>query len=125
MGRKVTDGLSLDFAAPAATLIEEGEIYRVDGITHFAVTGVLSTDVDRGYAGDVSEALYRCKVPVGIAATRGDYLGWSAGAGFKAGGTDLALILAGAAATGIPAGACAQVEGVRNSRGYATLRLVV
>jgi hypothetical protein len=39
MGRKVTDGLSLDFSAPASTLIEEGEIYRVDGITHFAVTG--------------------------------------------------------------------------------------
>jgi hypothetical protein len=40
MGRKVTDGLSLDFSAPASTLIEEGEIYRVDGITHFAVTEV-------------------------------------------------------------------------------------
>jgi hypothetical protein len=124
MGRKVTDGLSLDFTAPAG-LIEEGEAYRVDGISHFAVTGVLTTDVDRGYAGDVSEALYRCKVPVGIAAARGDYLGWSAGAGLKSGATDLALILAGAAATGIPAGAAFQVEGVRNSRGYATLRLVV
>lgn len=124
MGRKVTDGLSLDFVAPAG-LIEEGEIYRVDGITHFAITGVLTTDTDRTYAGDVSESLYRCKTPAGIGVTRGDYLGWSAGAGLKSGATDLALILAGAAATGIPAGAVAQVETPRNSRGYTTLRLVV
>lgn len=122
MGRKVTDGLSLDFAAPAATLIEEGEIYRVDGITHFAVTGVLAADVDKGYAGDVSESLYRCKVPVGIAATRGDYLGWSAAGTFKTGATDLVLIAA--INGGPPAGAVCQVEGVRNSRGYATLRLI-
>lgn len=122
MGRKVTDGLSLDFTAPDATLIEEGECYRVDGLTHFAITEVLATDDDRNYAGDVSEALYRVKVPVGIAAARGDYLGWSAGAGFKSGATDLVLIAS--VNGGPPAGAVAQVEGVRNSRGYATLRLV-
>lgn len=122
MGRKVTDGLSLDFTAPAATAIEEGEIYRVDGWTHFAVTAISATDANRNYAGDVSEALYRCKVPAATAATRGSYLGWSAGAGFKKGDTDLVAI---ADADGsIPAGAVAKVEGVRNAGGYATLRLV-
>lgn len=124
MGKKVTDGLSLDFAAPAATLIEEGEMYRVDGITHFAITGILAADVDRAYAGDVSEALYRCKVPVGVAAARGDYVGWTTGATFKAGGTDAAA-LPQVAGGGVPAGAVALVEGVRNSRGYATLKLIV
>jgi hypothetical protein len=124
MGRKVTDGLSLDFAAPSSTLIEEGEIYRVDGITHFAITEVAAADADRSYAGDVSEALYRCKVPVAVAAARGDYVGWTTGAGFKKGDTDLAAI-AQPAAGGVPALAVALVEGVRNSRGYATLKLVV
>lgn len=122
MGRKVTDGLSLDFTAPDATAIEEGEIYRVDGWTHFAVTAVGATDTNRNYAGDVSEALYRCKVPAGVAAARGDYVAWSAGAGFKSGATDLTAV---ALTDGsIPAGAVAKVEGVRNASGYATLRLV-
>ena len=121
MGRKVTDGLSIDFTAPAATEIDEGEIYRVDGITHFAVTTILAADVNRNYAGDVSEALYRCKVPAGVAGTRGGFVGWSVGAGFKAGVTDLVDV---ASADGsVPAGAVAQVEGVRNASGYATLRL--
>lgn len=121
MGRKVTDGLSVDFTAPAATHIQEGELYRVDGITHFAVTEILDTETfDRNYAGDVSQALYRCLVPAGTCATRGGYAGWSAGAGFKAGATDLVDV----ADTGsVPAGAVVQVESVRNSRGYATLRL--
>lgn len=123
MGRKVTDGLSLDFTAPAG-LIEEGEMYRVDGITHFAITGILTTDTDRAYAGDVSKALYRCKVPVGVAAARGDYVGWTTGAGFKTGGTDAAALVQ-VAAGGVPAGAVAIVESVRNSRGYATLKLIV
>jgi hypothetical protein len=64
----------------------------------------------------VSEALYRCKVPVGIAALAVITSGGRLALVSKAGATDLALILAGAAATGIPAGACVQVEGVRNSR---------
>jgi hypothetical protein len=85
---------------------------------------LLLTDADRAYAGDVSEALYRCKVPAGVAAARGDYVGWATGAGFKKGDTDLAAI-AQPAAGGVPALAVALVEGTRNSRGYATLKLVV
>jgi hypothetical protein len=124
MGRKVSDGAAIDFTAPAATLIEKGELYRVDNWTHVAMDQIDATEVDRGYSGEVRPVgLWRVKVPAATAATRGDYLGWSAGAGFKAGGTDMVAIVA-PVNGGWPALAVAKVEGVRNSRGYATVLLL-
>lgn len=123
MGRKVTDGRALDFTAPAATLIEKGELYRVDGWTHIAMDQIDATEVDRGYAGMVAEELWRVKVPAATAAARGDFLTWSAGAGFKSGATDLVAVAAPADGS-TPILAVAKVEGVRNSRGYATIKLL-
>lgn len=123
MGRKITDGLAIDVTAPAATLIEKGEIYRIDGWTGIAMDQIDVAEVDRSVALEVSKSLWRVKVPAATAAARGDYLGWTTGAGFKKGTTDLAAIAA-PAAGGVPATAVAKVEGVRNSTGYATIRVL-
>lgn len=123
MGRKITDGNAVDVTAPAATLIEKGEMYRIDGWTGFAMDQIDTTEVDRGFALEVTHSLWRCKVPAGTAAARGDFVQWTTGAGFKKASTDLSAIAAPADGS-TPVLAVAKVEGVRNSDGYATLRLV-
>jgi hypothetical protein len=123
VGRKITDGNAVDVTAPGSTLIEKGELYRIDGFSGFAMDQIDATEVDRAVALEITHSLWRCKVPAGTAASRGDYLAWTTGAGFKAGGTALAT-LAAPAAGGVPATAVAKVEGVRNTAGYATIRLI-
>ena len=119
MGRKITDGLAIDVSAPGATLIEKGELYRIDGWSGFALDEITAAETDRGLALEISLALWRVKVPAGVATTRGNYVYWTAGAGFKAGATALANTAGTAGDQPV-----AKVEGVRNSNGYATLRLV-
>jgi len=123
MGRKITDGNAVDVQAPAATLIEKGELYRIDGWTGFAMDQIDATEVDKGLALEVTHSLWRCKVPAATAAARGDFVNWTTGAGFKKGSTDLQAIAAPADGS-TPILAVAKVEGVRNADGYATLRLV-
>lgn len=123
MGRKITDGNAVDVLAPAATLIEKGELYRIDGWTGFAMDQIDAAEVDKAFALEVTHSLWRCKVPAATAAARGDYVGWTTGAGFKKGSTDLSAIAAPADGS-VPVLACAKVEAVRNAGGYATLRLV-
>lgn len=123
MGRKVTDGRAIDVSAPAATLIEKGELYRIDGWTGFALDQIDATEVDKAFALEVCESLWRVKVPAATAAARGDFLGWTTGAGFKKGSTDLVAIAAPVDGS-VPVLAVAKVEGVRNSTGYATIKLV-
>jgi hypothetical protein len=123
MGRKISDGNAVDVVATAAQLIEKGELYRIDGWTGFAMDQIDAAEVDRGVALEVTHSLWRVKVPVGTAAARGDFLNWTTGAGFKRGSTDLAAIAAPADGS-TPILAVAKVEAVRNSTGYATIRLV-
>jgi hypothetical protein len=123
MGRKITDGNAIDVVAPDATLIEKGEFYRIDKFSGFALDQIDADEVDRAFALEITHSLWRCKVPAGTCATRGDFVEWSTGAGFKKGETDLADLAA--PVTGdTPVLAVAKVEGVRNARGYATLRVV-
>ena len=122
MGRKVTDGQALDITLPAGSC-DFGELIRVDYWTGFAMDTIASGATDRGLALDVSKALYRCKVPVGVAAARGDFVSWATGAGYKKGETDLTAIAAPTDGS-TPILAVAKVEGVRNASGYATLKLV-
>jgi len=122
MGRKITDGLAIDVVAPAG-IIEKGELYRIDGWTGIAMISIAAADTDRLLALEVSKALWRVKVPAATAAARGDFLTWTAGAGFKAGATDMAAV-ASPANGGIPANTVAKVEAARNSTGYATIRVL-
>ena len=123
MGRKISDGNAVDVVAPGATLIEKGELYRIDGWTGFAMDQIDVAEVDRQVALEVTHSLWRVKVPAATAAARGDYLGWTTAAGFKKGTTDLSAIAAPADGS-TPVLACAKVEAVRNANGYATIRLV-
>lgn len=123
MGRKVSDGRSVDVTAPASTLIEAFEMYRVDGWTGFAADEITTTEVDRAFALIVDEGEYRVKVPAATAAARGDFLQWTTGAGFKKASTDLSAIAAPTDGS-TPILAVAKVTAVRNSSGYATVKLL-
>ena len=122
MGRKISDGLAIDCVAPAG-VIEKGELYRIDGWTGIAMISIAAADTDRVVALEVSKALWRVKVPVATAAARGDFLTWSAGAGFKTGATDMVAV-ASPANGGVPELTVAKVEAIRNSTGYATIRVL-
>jgi hypothetical protein len=122
MGRKVTDGQAIDVVAPGSTLVEKGEMYRIDNFTGFSADEITETEVDRAFALVVNQEIWRCKVPAGTCGTRGGYVKWSAGTGFKDAATDLAdetSVLVKTAAS------VAKVETVRNSDGYASLKLVI
>lgn len=118
MGRKKTDGEAVDVVAPAATAVQKGELVRIDNFSGFALDDITTTEVDRGLALEVSQAIWKVKVPVGTCATRGNYVQWSAGAGFKTSATDLAD---GTAARAL--GSIGMVEEVRNTNGYAAIKL--
>lgn len=92
MGRLKHEGDAVDVVAPAGVALTYGEIYRIDGWTGIAMANILVADTVRGLALEVSPArVWYFAVPAGVAAARGDVLGWSAGTGFKAGATDLII----------------------------------
>jgi hypothetical protein len=63
VGRKITDGNAVDVTAPGSTLIEKGELYRIDGFSGFAMDQIDATEVDRAVALEITHSLWRCKVP--------------------------------------------------------------
>jgi hypothetical protein len=116
MGQLKTDGRAIDIAAPAATAMTFGELYRVDGWTGFAMKTVGASDTDRGLALEVSsERIWYCLVPAAANGARGTLVYWTAGAGFKRATTDLT-----STATG---GAVGIVEEARDANGYAAIRV--
>lgn len=122
MGRKITDGKAIDVAVPSGELVDKGELYRIDNFSGFAMDSIAVADTERDVALEVSESIWRVKVPVGTCGTRGGYVKWSSGTGFKEADTDLADEASVLVKTG---DSIAKVESVRNSDGYATLKLVL
>jgi hypothetical protein len=98
----------------------KGELYRIDNFSGFAMDSISATDTDRDVALEIGERVWIAKVPAGTCATRGGYVKWSAGTGFKTAATDLADEASALVKT---AATVAKVEAVRNSAGYAALRL--
>jgi hypothetical protein len=124
MGRKITDGEAVDVTAPDATLIEKGELYRINGWTGFALDEITVDEEDRAIALEVCQSIWRCKVPTGTCGTRGGYVKWSSNPGastFAKASTDLVD----EASDVRTVATIAKVEGVRNSNGYATLKLLL
>lgn len=117
MGRKVDDGQAVDVQAPGATLIDFGELYRIDGFSGISLSQIASADVDRGMSLEVSASIWFVKVPVATCGTRGQFVFWSSGAGFKKASTDVAN--SAGTAGDQPIG---KVETVRNSTGYAAIK---
>ena len=117
MGNKISDGKSIDVQAPAATVINDGDLYRISQFTGFAIGKKDGVQTDLGMALDIdTNAIYSVKLPAGLVPVVGQNLAWSAGAGFKKGDTDL---VAGAA---LATGVC-KVVAVKNAAGYAQVRL--
>lgn len=119
MGHLYSDGKAVDVVADAATVVNFGDLYRIAGWTGFALDALTAADVDRGMALEVSERIWKVKLPGGITPVVGDHLVWDAvGVAFKAGDTNLAI--AGAGVLGV-----CKVLVVKNSNGYAAVQLTV
>lgn len=120
MGRFIGDGKAVDVQAPAATHIEKGELYRITNFTGFAMDDIAADEVDKSVALERSERVWRVKVPVGTCATVGNFVKWTdtGGATFQSGA--LHILDDGAIGTLNTIG---QVMAVRNSRGYADIKL--
>lgn len=91
MGNLKTEGQAVNVVAPASTEIKKGELYRIDKWNGIALSHILSTDPELGFAMETSRRIWYIQIPSGVAAARGDTLWWSAGEGFKTGSTDLVV----------------------------------
>jgi hypothetical protein len=117
MGNKISDGKAIDVQAPGATVINDGDMYRISGFTGFAIGKKDGVQTDLGMALEVdTNAVWSVKLPAALNPAVGTNLKWSAGAGFKKGDTD--LIAGGALETGV-----CKVVAVKNAAGYAQVRL--
>jgi hypothetical protein len=112
-GKASQGGLS----APAGQVISFGDMYRLNGWNHIALSAVGSADTARSYGGEWSaERVWYVKFPAALNPAVGAYVYWTAGAGFKRGDTDLT-----ATPTGTPV---AIVEEAKNANGYAAVRVL-
>lgn len=119
MGQLKSDGKAVNVSAPAATLIQFGELYRIDGWSGIAMDEILAADTERGLALEVSERVWYIKIPAALAAARGDMLYWSSGAGFKKATTDLV-----ASGTAGAIGPVAKVEEAVDANDYCAVRVL-
>jgi hypothetical protein len=119
MGQLKHDGRATQggYSAPAGQVITMGDLYRLNGWNHVALTNIGSADTVRSYGGEISsERIWYVKLPAGAAPAVGDFLYWTAGAGFKRGDTDITVT-----PTGTPV---AKVEEAKNAQGYAAVRIL-
>lgn len=120
LGQLKSDGIATTgatFSAPAGQAINFGDLYRLNGWNHIALSKIGSADTVRGYGGEISPGrIWYVLLPAALNPAVGDYLYWTAGAGFKRGDTDLA-----AAVVGAPV---AKVEEAKNANGYAAIRVL-
>lgn len=120
MGQLKTDGRAIDVAAPGSTVLNNEELYRIDGWNGISMRAVSATDADRGLAFETSsERIWYIKTPSGIGTTRGAVLYWATPGSFQKGDTHLQAT---AATAGDPP-AC-KVEEVRDAGGYAAVRVL-
>lgn len=116
MGHRLTDGKAIDVQAPAATVINDGDLYRISGHSGFAIGDKDGVQTDLGMSLEVDKnAVWKVKLPGAVTPAVGDFLYWTAGAGFKKGDTDLTATITGAAIV--------QVLIAKNTAGYAAVRL--
>jgi hypothetical protein len=118
MGQLKHDGVATQggFTFPAGT-ITFGDLYRLNGWNGIALKSIATGDTDRVADMEVSPArVWYVKFPAALAPAVGDFVYWTAGAGFKRGDTDLT-----ATVTGSPV---AKVEEVKDANGYAAVRVL-
>lgn len=120
MGHRLTDGKAIDVQAPAATVINDGDLYRINDWSGFAIGDKDGVQTDLGMALETDRhAVWKIKLPAALTPAVGDRLYWSAGTGFKKGDTDLV-----AEGTAGAIGPIVKVLIAKNSAGYAAVQLV-
>lgn len=118
MGQLKHDGRATQggFTFPAGTIVF-GDLYRLNGWNGIAMKNIASGDTVRTADMEIApDRVWYVKFPSGLNPAQGDFVYWTAGAGFKRGDTDLT-----ATVTGSPV---AKVEEVKNSNGYAAVRVL-
>lgn len=118
MGQKKSDGKATTsgFTWPAGIIVF-GDLYRLNGWNGIALKNIASADTNRVAGMEYSsEHVWYVKLPVALNPALGDYLYWTAGAGFKRGDTDLA-----AAVVGAPV---CKVEEVKDANHWCAVRVL-
>lgn len=117
MGQKISDGKAFDAAAPAATVINDYDLYRINAWNGAAIGAKDAVQADRNLAFEMdANAIYSVKIPAGVTPAVGDALYWTTGAGFKRADTDIQ-----AAALGSP---CFKCISTKNAAGYVQGRIL-
>lgn len=90
-GRATQGGVTF----PAGEIVF-GDLYRVDGISGFALKNIATGATPRVAGMEISkERVWYIKLPAAVNPAKGDLLYWTAGAGFKRGDTDLTAVVTG------------------------------
>jgi len=112
-GRATQGGVT----APAAQAITFGDLYRINGWNGIAMKTIGASDTIRSMDMEIApDRVWYIKVPAGVSPAVGDFLYWTAGAGFKRGDTDLTVT-----ATGTPV---AKVDEVKDTNNFAAVRVL-
>lgn len=114
MGHMLTDGKAVDVVAPAGQY-DFGDLFRISLWTGIALDTIATADTVRDLALEVSERIWKVKLPGALTPAVGDLLYWTAGTGVKRGDTDLS-----ATVNGTPA---CKVLIAKNAAGYAAVRV--
>jgi hypothetical protein len=115
MGQKISDGKAFNLTVPDDEVVNDYDLYRVNGVNGVAIGALAADDDARTLAFEAdTNAIYSVKVPAFIDPDPGDVLFWhDQTQDFQAGATDL---------RGEPAAsgdqACFWCSGAKNDAGY-------
>lgn len=116
MGQFDNDGKAMAVTFPAG-VITFGDLYRIDGWNGVALTSLASGATPRAGTLEIAaERQWYIKTPAAVGTTKGGYLYWTAGTGFKRGDTDLSEAVAGSPV--------AKVAEVRDANGWTLVRIL-
>lgn len=123
MGQLKSDGKAVDTSAPAATPMDFGELYRVDGWNGIALKTVGASDTVRGLSLEVSSERVWYVLAPDLSLAKGDFIYWgTAGTGnFHDGPTDISDAAGKATASDSP---CGVVEEDQDANFYVAIRVL-
>lgn len=120
---KISDGKSVQMAAPAGQVINDGDLYRIGGWNGIAIGAKDASQTDRTLAFEMDEnAIYSIKLAAGNNPAVGDFFYWATNDSttFQRGDTN--LVAQGSSANGqMP---CFHFLTTKNSAGYAQGRVM-
>lgn len=121
MGQKISDGKAVDLTAPSGQVINDYDLYRINGWNGAAIGAKDGTQTDRTLAFECDPAaIYSVKVPSGLSPVVGQKLYWATADNttFQRGDTNLAAT---GAAGQLP---CFKCLSTKNAAGYVQGRIL-